>query len=179
MNIGEKIKNLRLQNNLTLEELGDRCDLTKGFISQLERELTSPSIATLIDILDALGTNLQEFFEKKTKEQIVFKKTDVFTSDSLDNNCKITWLIKNAQKNQMEPILVSMKPNSVLFEDKAHIGEEFGYVLGGKVVVSVKKEEYTVRKGESFYYKSDSAHKVINPFDKEAKLIMVCTPPSF
>ena len=61
MNIGEKIKILRKKNGLTQEELADRCELTKGFISQIERDLTSPSIATLVDILESLGTNLQEF----------------------------------------------------------------------------------------------------------------------
>ena len=64
MNIGEKIKRLRIKNSLTQEELADRCELTKGFISQVERDLTSPSIATLVDILECLGTNLQEFLMK-------------------------------------------------------------------------------------------------------------------
>ncbi len=50
MKIGEKIRRLRVQNSLTQEELADRCELTKGFISQVERDLTSPSIATLMDI---------------------------------------------------------------------------------------------------------------------------------
>ena len=61
MVIGEKIKRLRILNNLTQEELALRCDLTKGFISKLERDLTSPSIATLVDILEALGTDLKDF----------------------------------------------------------------------------------------------------------------------
>ena len=62
MNIGNKIKELRIERNLTQEELANRAELSKGFISQLERNLTSPSIATLIDILQCLGTNLTEFF---------------------------------------------------------------------------------------------------------------------
>ena len=62
MELGIKIKRLRLQKNLTQEELADRCELTKGYISQLENELTSPSIATLEDILKALGTTFAEFF---------------------------------------------------------------------------------------------------------------------
>ena len=53
MNIGAKIKRLRLTNGLTLEELANRSELTKGFLSQLERDLTSPSVATLEDILEA------------------------------------------------------------------------------------------------------------------------------
>ncbi len=67
MEIGEKIKRLRIQNSLTQEELADRCELTKGFISQVERDLTSPSIATLADILEGLGTNLKDFFLMKLK----------------------------------------------------------------------------------------------------------------
>ena len=62
MNIGNKLKELRVQKGLTQEELADRAELSKGFISQLERDLTSPSIATLVDILQVLGTDLNEFF---------------------------------------------------------------------------------------------------------------------
>ena len=61
MQIGNKIKRLRLESGMTQEEIADRCELTKGYISQLERDLTSPSIATLEDILECLGTNLQQF----------------------------------------------------------------------------------------------------------------------
>ncbi len=63
MDIGSKLKELRTKNNLTQTELGKRCDLTKGFISQIERNLASPSIATLNDILESLGSNLKVFFE--------------------------------------------------------------------------------------------------------------------
>ena len=76
MDIGKKIKELRLQNDLTLEDLASRSELTKGFLSQLERNLTSPSISTLEDILEALGTNLSEFFREDTEEQIVFSTKD-------------------------------------------------------------------------------------------------------
>ena len=61
MEIGPKIKRLRIQLGLTQEELANRCELSKGFISQLERDLTSPSIATLIDILECLGTSPRAF----------------------------------------------------------------------------------------------------------------------
>ena len=63
MDIGKKLKELRRQNDLTLEDLASRCELTKGFLSQVERNLTTPSIATLQDIVEALGTTLSEFFQ--------------------------------------------------------------------------------------------------------------------
>ena len=80
MKIGEKIKRLRVQNSLTQEELADRCELTKGFISQVERDLTSPSIATLADILEGLGTNLKDFFNETEDDKIVFSKEDPLVS---------------------------------------------------------------------------------------------------
>ena len=72
MNLGDKLKQLRLQNDFTQEELADRCELTKGYISQLENEVTSPSIATLKDILDALGSTLAEFFAEEKEELIKY-----------------------------------------------------------------------------------------------------------
>lgn len=75
LKIGEKIKELRILNGLTQQELADRCELSKGFISQVERELTSPSIATLMDILESLGTNIRDFFNEQVDDKIVFKKT--------------------------------------------------------------------------------------------------------
>ena len=71
MKIGNKIKELRVMKNLTQEELADRCELTKGYISQLENDLTSPSITTLCDLLNALGSNLSDFFHEETEEKIV------------------------------------------------------------------------------------------------------------
>ena len=65
MDIGEKIKLLRYRCGLTQEELADRCELTKGYISQLENDITSPSIASLTDILAALGSDLQQFFSEE------------------------------------------------------------------------------------------------------------------
>lgn len=62
MEIGSKIRELRQKNSLTQEELADRCELTKGYISQLENDLNSPSIATLFDILTVLGTGMSDFF---------------------------------------------------------------------------------------------------------------------
>ena len=78
MEIGNKIKDLRVQKGLTQEELADRAELSKGFISQLERDLTSPSIATLIDLLQVLGTTPKDFFDDESENQIVFHKQDYF-----------------------------------------------------------------------------------------------------
>lgn len=153
MDIGAKIKRLRLSNQLTLEELANRSELTKGFLSQLERDLTSPSIATLENILEALGTNLKDFFSEDEDEQIVFSKDDFF--ENTQDDYKISYIIPNAQKNEMEPILIELKEDKKSMEIDPHDGEEFGYVIQGKVTLVNGEEEYDVKKGETFYLKGN------------------------
>ncbi|MEF2575213.1 MAG: helix-turn-helix domain-containing protein, partial [Eisenbergiella sp.] len=128
MKIGAKVKELRIQKGLTQEELADRTELSKGFISQFERDLTSPSIATLIDILQALGTDLKDFFSEESDEQIVFKESDYFEKLDDEYKNKTEWIIPNAQKNIMEPIRLTLEPGGSTYPDNPHEGEEFGYV---------------------------------------------------
>lgn len=177
MDIGAKIKRLRLSNQLTLEELANRSELTKGFLSQLERDLTSPSIATLENILEALGTNLKDFFSEDEVEQIVFSKDDFF--ENTQDDYKISYIIPNAQKNEMEPILIELKEDKKSMEIDPHDGEEFGYVIQGKVTLVNGEEEYDVKKGETFYLKGNLPHYIINKNDTLAKVIWVSTPPIF
>lgn len=120
INIGNKIKDLRCQKGLTQEELADRCELSKGFISQLERDLTSPSITTLMDILQCLGTDLKEFFNDSEDTQISFKETDYFEKIDEELKNKIEWIIPNAQKNMIEPIRLTLSPGGSTYPDNPH-----------------------------------------------------------
>lgn len=179
MNIGAKIKELRIQKSLTQEELADRAELSKGFISQLERDLTSPSIATLVDILQCLGTNLEEFFSNTASEQVVFKKNDYF--EKIDNELmnKIEWIIPNAQKNMMEPILLTLEPNGSTYPDNPHEGEEFGYVLNGTIIIHIGSKTYKAKKGESFYFTPSKSHYISVSGKTGASILWISTPPSF
>ncbi len=179
MNIGEKIRRLRMQHNLTQEELADRCELSKGFISQLERELTSPSIATLVDILDALGTNLSDFFNDEIPEKVVFTKNDVSVKINEDLQNEIHWIIPNAQKNAMEPIIVHLGPHGQTALDQPHDGEEFGYVLKGQILLHFGSKKVRVRSGETFYFTAQAGHSISNPSEKPASVLWVSSPPSF
>ena len=178
MVLGEKIKDLRLSCELTQEELADRCELTKGYISQLENDLTSPSIATLIDILSALGTDLKEFFsDDETEEKVSFNKNEFI--EKVTDEYVLNWLVPNAQKNMMEPVHISLKPNCSTDEDFPHEGEEFGYVLKGEIVLMLGKRKVKVKKGESFYYSASKIHQIINKGSADAEFIWVSCPPNF
>ncbi|MFA9463961.1 MAG: helix-turn-helix domain-containing protein [Velocimicrobium sp.] len=179
MKIGSKIKELRTQKSLTQEELADRAELSKGFISQLERDLTSPSIATLVDILQCLGTNLEEFFSGTCAEQVVFKKTDYFEKYDCEFKNKIQWIIPNAQKNNMEPIMLTLDPNGSTYPDNPHEGEEFGYVISGSITLHIGNRTHKVKRGESFYFTANKQHYITASGKSGAVLLWVSTPPSF
>ena len=177
MELGTKIKRLRLQNNLTQEELADRCELTKGYISQLENELTSPSITTLEDILNALGTTFADFFKDEKEEKVVFTEAEFI--EKVADTHKIEWLVPNAQKHEMEPIRVTVEPHTTLEEDVPHEGEEFGYVISGRVWLHIGQAAYCVKKGEVFYFTSDKPHRLENRTNEKAVVLWVASPPTF
>ena len=177
MNIGAKIKNLRTLNGLTQEELADRCELTKGFISQLENNNNEPSISTLQDILTALGTNLSDFFAEVEEEQVVFSKDDFFTSNY--DNYSVTWLVPNSQKNEMEPILLTLHPHKNSHEMTSHHGEEFGYVLKGSVTLVRGNKRYKLKSNETFYLDGTKGHYLYNHSNSDAKVLWITTPPMF
>lgn len=177
MDIGPKIKRLRIRNGLTLEELASRCELTKGFLSQLERDLASPSIATLEDILEALGTSLSEFFQEEREEKVVFRGEDFFIDERDD--CTIRWIVPNTQKNKMEPILLELPSGGQSFLSGPHAGEEFGYVVKGSVTLIIGEQETTVRSGETFYLDGQQEHSLRNDRKTTAQVLWVSTPPLF
>lgn len=179
MDIGKKIKELRVAKGLTQEELADRSELSKGFISQLERDLTSPSIATLMDILQCLGTTVSEFFQEEPEDQIVFQNEDYFEKIDSELGSKTEWIIPNAQKNMMEPIRLTLKSGGLTYRDLPHEGEEFGYVLKGSIKIHIGHKSYTAKKGESFYFTPHSEHYIEAFGTSGAVILWVSTPPNF
>ena len=179
MEIGDKLRRLRLQRGLTQEELAGRCELSKSFISLLERDLTSPSLDTLGDLLETLGSDLPTFFAKDD-EKLVFGDEDIFVKEDPEGlKGQIKWLIPSAQKNQMEPILVEMAPGGETEEDDPHEGEEFGYVLSGTLKIVLGDRTERVRRDESFYFRPNAPHKLVNVGKSVCRVLWVSTPPSF
>lgn len=177
MDIGKKIKELRLQNDLTLGDLASRSELTKGFLSQVERNLTAPSIATLEDILEALGTNLSDFFHEEEEKKIVFQTQDFFVDEQED--CTIEWIVPNAQKNEMEPIILTLHPGKKSHVLSAYQGQEFGYILKGNVTIVQGSKKYKVKAKETFYMDGSKSHYLYNHGNSDARILWITTPPMF
>ena len=103
ISIGNKIRRIRIQKGLTQEELGERTDLSKGYISQVERDLSSPSMETFFAILEVLGCNPKDFFDEDKEEQkILYKEEDQTTYEEEDLGYKLKWLVAESNEKEME-----------------------------------------------------------------------------
>ena len=162
--IGERLKRLRIQKNLTQEELGERTDLSKGYISQVERDLASPSMETFFNILEVLGCAPKDFFDKESTSQKVYYSLEDQTSyEETDEGYILTWLVPESNEHS----------NYKTFSPSE--SETLCYVLKGKCKLKLGDEEYIASSNESFYFLATSEHRLSNPFDEVCELLIVAT----
>lgn len=177
MDIGSRIRQLRVRSGLTQAELASRCELTKGFLSQLENDNTQPSLPALQDIVEALGVTMAQFFTEEKEEKNVFDSQDWFTDEK--DGAITTWIIPNAQKNQMEPIILQLAPQACSEIIKPNEGEEFGFVLSGRLLLVNGNNSQRLKQGSAFYITGKTQHYLQNDSTKPAKVLWICTPPLF
>ncbi|WP_048600982.1 helix-turn-helix domain-containing protein [Rubeoparvulum massiliense] len=176
MHIGKKIKRLRLKKGLTQEELGERTDLSKGYISQLERDLSSPSIDTFFNILEVLGCTPQEFFdEEKGEQKVVYGEDDQTDYIDEERGYQIQWLVPESNENEMEPIRLTLQPGGEFKQFEPSLAETFAFVLSGRVMVKLGERVYYAKAGEAIYYHASDDHQIINDADGVSELLLVAT----
>lgn len=176
MQIGKKIKRLRLKKGLTQEELGERTDLSKGFISQLERDINSPSIETLFSILNVLGSKPKDFFDdEQALTKVVYPKGEQTVYLDEEKKYKLHWLISESNENNMEPVLISLDIGGQFKQFEPSLSETFIYVLQGKVSLTLGKQIYIATAGESLYFEASDNHHLENAAEEMAKVIYVVT----
>ena len=100
-----------------------------------------------------------------------------FIKKDEENENTIEWIVPNAQKNQMEPILLKLEPGGSTDPDNPHEGEEFGYVLNGAVTIHLGNKVYRAKKGETFYYVSGKQHYLTSKVG--ATVLWISSPPTF
>ena len=127
------------------------------------------------------GLTQQELADRTFKdeeEQVVFTEKEYFEKLDEQGNSR-QWIVPTAQRFQMEPLLVVIQPHSSLEEDKPHNGEEFGYLMSGRLNLWLGDKVYHIKSGESFYYQASQKHRIENPGSRPAKFLWISTPPEF
>ena len=108
---------------------------------------------------------------------ISFSKDDYISKD--ENYGSICWLVNNSQKNEMEPILLTLLPHEETPLDNPHEGEEFGYVIEGSIIICLDNQKFKCKKGETFYYESSKPHYLKSNSNGISKVIWISSPPNF
>jgi transcriptional regulator with XRE-family HTH domain len=178
MKIGERIRSLRQLSALTQEELAERAGLTKGFISQVERDRTSISLDSLVQILDALGENISDFFADSEEKDIVYRKEDRVEIEKKDIS-SFELLVPGSTNKKMEAVMVLLKPGEGTEIEEAHEGDEMGFILGGRIEIQLGMKTYKAKKGECFYFAAEKDHALTNIGSRDAIVLWITSPPYF
>jgi len=173
MNIGKKLKELRTQKKLSLEKLAAKVGLTRSFISQVEKDKTSPSLPSLIKIVSALDMSVAEFFQTvEEKRSVHIKGAERKCYQDIEAKTKIASLSSGFRNAQMEPFYVEFEGERIS-EIISLQGESFVFVLDGALEVIMGKESHRLQKGDSLYFDGSVPHRVIPDGDKKSSALFV------
>ena len=178
MSLGAKIRSRRQLLGLTLDTVAQAAELSKPFLSQVERNHATPSLSSLHRIAEALQVNTEYFVTVPTEKETV-KRGDKLRFFTLENSPKTyASLTGNVPNRQLEALMVRMPPQAEM-EVSSHAGEEFFYMLEGVLCITVDGQEFELRAGDSAHYLSTAPHLWENRGAEDVVLIWVGTPTLF
>ena len=185
-NLGSKLKQIRSNQNLSLEELAERSGLLATQIEKIEKEAIIPSLSPLIKIARALGVRLGTFLDDTDHLGPVVVRNGKpsegvrFTSEENGSREHLNFLSLAADKagRNMEPFIVEIEPSEQSdYKLSTHEGEEFIYVLEGEIEINYGKDLYRLSAGDSIYIDSIVMHNVHAATREKARVLVVLYTP--
>jgi transcriptional regulator with XRE-family HTH domain len=177
MELGEKLKAIRMEKKMTLDEVAKKSSLTKSFISQIELNKTSPSITSLMKVASALEIRLTDLFrEASPAEDVLVKKGKRDSYYNKKTQLTIELLSTCFPDQKMEPIYFSGEPGGKT-DAITRVGQEFIYIFKGKIKLILDQKGYVAEEGDSLYFDSSIPHSWENPWSEAVEGIWVGTPP--
>ena len=180
--ITKRLKEIRINKKLTLENLAKLTGFTKGYLSQIENSSQPPPIYTLARISNALGVDVTELFGKTSTEEsyqeITIGRRNHYTlhrREATSYGYVFEDLAPMKKGKNMEPFFVTVGFDRKvdIRKDFCHDGEELIYVLEGRLKLFYKGKSYILEKGDCAYFDADKPHSGISLGDKEATLLIV------
>lgn len=179
MELGEKIRGLRHSQKMSIEQLAEKTGLSKGLISQIERDITGPSVASLWKISKALNVTMNYFFDEFEETNQVVRKNERKKIAIKKANRSYELLCPNL-KNAIEMLWIEIEPFNCSTEDLiSHEGEECGVVIKGTLRVLSGEKTYDLNEGDSIYLDSTIPHRYVNVGNEISVSVWAMVPPSF
>ncbi|MGH6644057.1 MAG: cupin domain-containing protein [Bradyrhizobium sp.] len=176
--VGQRIRDLRRSRKLSLEAVAGSTDLSIGFLSQIERGLSSPSLRVLATIADVLGVGIAGLFGAKEtadtgSDAIVTREQQRAELNLWRTGISKQLLSPSGSEGRLNLFLVHMEPNGSTGDELyTHDGEEAGLVIEGEMKLTVDAESWTLKQGDSFRFASRRPHRFSNPSDKAKAVVL-------
>jgi len=177
MELSELILARRMQLRLTLTELSKRTGLSVPFLSQVEKGVRGLSLTSLKSIAEGLGVSMNYFLDTHDQDERVCSIDDLHFFSLDGSKIRYARLGSTSKGRELEPLYVVIPPRYDSKEISKHPGEEFFFVLKGKLTVQVGKKTYHLGPGNTIHYKSGLRHGWRNDGDEEVHLISVTSMP--
>ena len=163
LNIGDRVKMLRISQKRTMEEIAKASDLSKSMISKIENNKTIPSVAALVKIAKALGTNISNLLEQEgfLNAIITTRQKALENLTSTDKGYSIYPYASAYHEKKMQPFLFVARKGEVIPHELSHEGEEFIYVIKGQMRMQVGEVAYVLNSGDSLYFNSIQRHGIM------------------
>ena len=178
MNIGKELKRIRVSQGMTLEELSNKCGYSKALISRVETGSVSPSLTSLMKMVSSLGLQLHDLFTSIEQSQASVIRKGEGRRFFIEGDASTEYLAVNISNKKMEPIKIMAPPDYSSGEEPiSHYGEQFLFVLDGKLEITAGEQSHKLSSGDSVYLAAGTPYSWRNPGKDTAEVISVITPP--
>ena len=176
LQIGSRLSSLRKRMKMTLDELSSKSGVSKSILSEIERDMSNPTVATISRIAKALDQNLSDFFSKieMEKPSIVESYKEIPSITSKDGLCNLKILGAGETVNWLQWYILTLKPKGIL-ESNSHGQKTFENltVIEGEIEVSISGEKEKIKKGDTYRFQTNKVHIIKNISKSRAEVLMV------
>jgi transcriptional regulator with XRE-family HTH domain len=172
--IGLNLRQLRLAKGLTMDRLASLSDLTRGYISLVERGLKMPSIAALLRLANALDVNVAYLFDPNSApapRYTIFRQRDQQAAATMEGTFGLSALAAGRTRKMMEPFL--LQPPLKSASRASHAGEEMLFVVSGRIAIKLDGEDIEMEKGDCLYFAGETPHEVRSLGRQKAEVLVV------
>lgn len=173
MNIGKKIKELRESKGYSVREFAKLCELSPSLVSQVERNVSSPSISSLVKMAEVLHFPVGHFFEEQQQENHIVRKTERRKLTYPDRTSTYELATPPESDGEFRMLIVTLKSKEYSSEHKvSHQDKEVCFVMQGTVEIEFENRRFILEEGDTITFNSQDPHRFFNPLKSDVQFLL-------